>query len=274
VGAGTLAGLVVGLLVGGTTGLPGRAEDEPPSRSPVTAGVVTEVLEGSVESWDFELPVFNAGGTSVDVSLVSLEGANFALTSGEEEDLAPGTWGTVPFSVAANCDVIGPGPMTSVRLRVQGRDGSSEVTPPLPGRGLALRDYHRAVCASADPVPSSKLVGVWIVEKVYGPDTWLVGTRQLRFERDGSFVADRETGLSSADVPARGRYRLEGELLTVGVLRNDGCMAPSTATWRVTVRNDQMSMVWVHGVCPGGETGDAWVLRRVLRAGGSPGSPG
>ena len=80
--------------------------------------------------------------------------------------------------------------MTSVRLRVQAADGSSVVAPPLPGRGSAVRGYHRAVCASADPVPESELVGVWIVEKVYGPDTWLVGTRQLRFDRDGSFVAD------------------------------------------------------------------------------------
>ena len=84
--------------------------------------------------------------------------------------------------------------MTSVRLRVQARDGSSVAAPPLPGRGSALRDYHRAVCASADPVPASELVGVWIVEKVYGPDAWLVGTRLMRFDRDGSFVADREGG--------------------------------------------------------------------------------
>jgi hypothetical protein len=105
------------------------------------------------------------------------------------------------------------------------------------------------------------------VEKVYGPDTWLVGTRQIRFDRDGSFVTNREDGLSSDDVGARGRYRLEGELMTVGVFRNDGCAAPSTATWRVTVRNDKMSMVWIHGVCPGGDRGDAWVLRRVLQRG-------
>ncbi len=135
-----------------------------------------------------------------------------------------------------------------------------------------MKGYHRAVCASADPIPSSELVGVWTVEKVYGPDTWLVGTRQIRFERDGTFVTDRRGGLSSDRVGARGRYRLEGELLTVGVFRNDGCQAPSTATWRVTVRNDQMSMVWIHGVCPGGEPGDAWVLRRTLQGAGTPGN--
>ena len=231
----------------------------------MAAGAVSEALKSSAEGWEFELPVFNAGATPVDVTLVSFEGANFALTSGEEEDLAAGTWGTVPFSVAANCDVLGPGPMASVRLRVQARNGSSVAAPPLPGSGSAVRGYHRAVCASADPVPGSKLVGVWIVEKVYGPNTWLVGTQQIRFDRDGSFAADPGGGPSSDDVGARGRYRLEGELLTVSVSRNDGCAAPSTATWRVTVRNDQMSMVWIHGVCPGGKPGDAWVLRRVLQ---------
>jgi hypothetical protein len=256
-------GVVVGALVGVSTDLTGRAEGKSSPRSPVAAGVVTEALVGSPEGWDFELPVFNASSAPVDVELVSLEGANFALTSGVEPNLAPGTWGAVPFSVVANCDVVGAGPMTSVRLRVQAQDGSTVAASPLPGSGSAVRAYHRAVCASADPVPTSELVGVWTVEKVYGPDTWLVGTRQIRFDRDGSFVTTRREGLSSDDVAARGRYRLEGELLTVGVFRNDGCAAPSTATWRVTVRNDQMSMVWIHGVCPGGDRGDAWILRRA-----------
>ena len=92
------------------------------------------------------------------------------------------------------------------------------------------------------------------MEKVYGADAWPVRTRQIRFLRDGSFVTNARGELSSDEVGARGRYRLEGELLTVGVFQNDGCAAPSTATWRVTVRNDQMSMVWIHGVCPGGRT--------------------
>jgi hypothetical protein len=267
VGAGILAGLVAGVLVGARTGLTNPADSTPSPAAPVAAGVVTESLGGSPGGWNFELPVFNASSAPVDVKLVSFKGANFALTSGVESNLAPGTWGTVPFSVVANCDVVGPGPMTSARLRVQVRGGSSVTAPPLPDSGSAVRGYHRAVCASADPVPTSELVGVWTVEKVYGPDTWLVGTRQIRFDRDGSFVTNRQDGLSSDNVGARGRYRLEGELLTVGVFRNDGCAAPSTATWRVTVRHDRMSMVWVHGVCPGGDRGDAWVLRRVLQRG-------
>ena len=264
-----LVGLAVGLLVGASTVSTSRAEGKPAPKAPVAAGVVTEAVDGSTGGWNFELPVFNATTGPVDVSLVSLEGAKFALTSGEQANLAPGTWGAVPFSVVANCDVASPGALTSARLRVRTQDGSTVAAPPLPGRGSAVRGYHRAVCASADPIPSSALVGVWTVEKVYGPDTWLVGTRQIRFERDGSFVVDRRGGLSSDGVGERGRYRLEGELLTVGVYRSDGCQAPSTATWRVTVRNDQMSMVWIHGVCPGGNPGDAWVLRRTLQDAGT-----
>lgn len=277
VGAGTLvglvAGLLVGILVGGTTGIPGSAEDQPPSRASVTVGVISETVEGSVEGWDFELPVFNATAAPVGIELVGLDGANFSLTSGEEENLAAGTWGSIPFSVTANCDAFGPGPLASVRLRVQARGGSSLASSPLPDRGSAVRGYHRAVCASADPVPASRLVGLWIVERVYGPNTWLTGTRTLRFSSDGFFVAVPEGERYSDGAGSRGRYRLEGELLTVGVFRNDGCAAPSTATWRVTVRKDEMSMVWVHGVCPSGEAGDAWVLRRVSDPGRVPGSP-
>ncbi len=231
----------------------------------MAAGPVSAALESSADGWDFELPVYNAAATSVDVTLQSFEGANFALSSAAAEHLPARAWGTIPFSVVANCDALGPGSMASVRLRVQARGGRFVAAPPLPGRGSAVRGYHRAVCASAAPVPASELAGVWVVEKVYGPNTWLVGTRQIRFDRDGSFVTDRGGGLSSGDAGARGRYRLDGELLTVGVWRNDGCAAPSTATWRVTVRNDRMSMVWVNGVCPSGQAGDAWVLRRTLQ---------
>ena len=273
VAAGTMAGLAAGLVVGAITGIPGRAEDKPLSRVPVTAGVVTEVLGSSADGWDFELPVFNASASPVDASLVTFGGANWTVTSDRAEDIAAWTWGKIPFSVAANCDVLAPGPMTSVRLRVQTREGASVADIALPGRGSALRDYHRAVCASAEPVTASKLVGVWIVEKVYGPDTWLVGTHLMRFDRDGSFAADREGGLYSDDVGVRGKYRLEGELLTIDVTGGHGCVAPVVATWRVTVRSDQMSMVWVRGVCPSGEPGDAWVVRRVLDPGRVPGSP-
>ena len=97
-----LVGLMVGLLVGASTVSTGRAEGKPAPKAPVAAGVLTEAVEGSPGGWDFELPVFNATTGPVDVSLVSMEGAKFGLTSGDETDLAPGTWGTVPFSVVAN----------------------------------------------------------------------------------------------------------------------------------------------------------------------------
>jgi len=272
VGTGTVVGLVLGILVNASTGIAGRAEDERSSQ--LTAGVVTEVPEPTGAGWDFQLPVFNATDETVDARLVSFEGANFSLTSGEEENLEAGTWGAIPFSVAANCDVPAPAPMASVRVRMQTEDGASVAAPPLPGEGQAVREYHRVVCASTDSVPARDLLGVWIVEKVYGPDTRLIGSHLMRFDRDGSFVADPEGGLYSDDVGVRGRYRLEGELLTIKVSGGYGCVAPSVATWRVVVRGDEMSMVWVRGFCPSGEPGDAWVLRRVLHADGVPRPPG
>ena len=273
-GVAALVGLVVGLLVGTGTGLPLQAADEPSSRSPFAVGLVSDNFAEAASEWDFELPVFNATDAPVDATLVAFDGATLGVTSGTAEDLAGGTWGRIQFSVAANCDALVPGPMQSVRLRVHTGDGTSVTAVPLPGRGLPLRDYHQAMCASADPVPARELVGVWLVEAVYGSDAWLDGrTLLMRFDRDGTFVTDSEGDLFADEVDVRGRYRLEGDLLTIDVTGAVvGCVAPSTATWRVTVRDDEMSMVWVRGVCPSGEPSDAWVLERVMPAGGLPGS--
>jgi len=274
VGAGALAGLVVGLLVGTGAGLPVQGEDELSSRSPLAVGTVSEVFVESRAGWDFKLPVFNATAVPVDARLVAFDDSTWTVTSGTAGDLPAGAWGEVPFSVAANCDLPAPGDMKSVRLRLQTPDGSSFAELPLPGRGMALRDYHEAVCASADPVPARELVGVWIVERVYGSDSWLDTNLLARFDRDGSFFADDEAELYTDEVEVWGRYRLEGELLTVDVTDAVfGCVAPSTATWRVTVRDAQMWMVWVRGVCPGDEPGAAWALRRVTHAGGMPREP-
>jgi hypothetical protein len=271
-----LAGLVVGVMVGTRTDLPGQFEDEPSSRSPVVVGLVSDIFAESASEWEFELPVFNATAAPVDATLVGFDGAALGLSSDTAQNLAGGTWGTIQFSVAANCDALVPGPMNSVRLRVHTGAETSVTTLPLPGRGLVLRDYHQAMCASADPVAARDLVGVWVVETVYGSNAWLDGrTLLMRFDRDGTFVTDSEGDLFTEEVDVRGRYRLEGDLLTIDVTGSVvGCLAPSRATWRVTVRDARMSMVWVRGVCPSGEPGHAWVLERVIPASGMPGSPG
>jgi hypothetical protein len=268
-----LAGLVVGLLMAESSGLPGQVEDEPSSRTPLAVGTVSEILATSTAGWsdtmpvserDFVLPVFNATAAPVDARLVAFDDSIWTVTSDTAEDLAGGTWGTIPFSVAPNCDALAPGPMKSVRLRLQTRGGSSFADLPLPGRGLALRDYHQAVCATADPISARELVGVWIVDTVYGSDSWLDTNLLVRFDRDGSFFAEDEGELYTDEVEVWGRYRREGELLTIDVTGAvHDCEAPSTATWRATVRDEQMYLVWVRGVCPSGEPGDARVLRRV-----------
>ena len=156
VGAGALAGLVVGVLVGTRTDLPGQFEDEPSSRSPVVVGLVSDIFAESASEWEFELPVFNATAAPVDATLVGFDGAALGVTSDTAQNLAGGTWGTIQFSVAANCDALVPGPMSSVRLRVHTGAETSVTALPLPGRGLVLRDYHQAMCASARPGPGAR----------------------------------------------------------------------------------------------------------------------
>jgi hypothetical protein len=195
------------------------------------------------------------------------EGAAWAVTTDRSDTIAAGSWGAVPFTIGANCDVRAPKKSSSVRLRIGTRGDRSLTDLPLPGGAKTLRDYHVVMCATEDDlVGPGDLVGVWMLEKVYGPDRNLVGVAMLRLGQDGSFAIDPQGGVLSGDVLARGTYRLEGEELTLDVEGGGyGCDAPEQVTWRVRISEDVMSMVWVRGVCPDGEQGDAWVMRRVLR---------
>ena len=84
-----------------------------------------------------------------------------------------------------------------------------------------------------------------MVDTVYGSDAWLDGGALLmRFDRDGTFVTDSEGDLFAEEVDVKGRYRLEGSLLTIDVTGSVvGCVAPSRATWRVTVNDTPIWMV-------------------------------
>jgi hypothetical protein len=112
-----------------------------------------------------------------------------------------------------------------------------------------------------------ELVGVWVLSEVFGEDTSLVGVHLVRFERDGHFSADPEGGLFSADVGVRGRYRLEGELLTLSVTGGYGCHAGTSVRWRAQegAEPGSLALIRLSGTCPTGERGDAWVMRRILR---------
>ena len=250
--------------------IPGPRRGQAPLRgSPVAAGVVSELLGG----------VRGRNGTSscrcstprtapVDASLVSFEGANFTLTSGEEvRPRRPGPGARLPFSVAANCDVtgarpddVGPAPGSrppdgsSVADTSASRQGLGAAGLPPCGvrqRGTGPREQARRRLDRGEGLRTGHLAG---------RDPTRCGSTAT-----GRSPPTAKVGSTPSDVGVRGRYRLEGELLTVDVTaRSTGVRPHPTATWRVTVRNDQMSMVWVRGVCPSWGTG-----RRVGRHGAS-----
>ena len=266
--AGLVLGLLVGAFVGGRTELVGGGEgpDDTSSGTPVTAGAIHEFHEENGEGWDFELPVFNSTDASIDVSLVGAENLSSPLRSDTAENISPGTWGRVRFSMIPNCDAREPVRIMSVRLRVRTSGDQSSLTLPLPGDGdRGLGDYHRTMCASGEGVDPSEIAGGWALETVYGADPSAVGQLLLWFGRDGSFIADHEQDLFSADVGVRGRYRLDGELLTINVQGGYGCRRGTQAVWRVNIdTNDVMSMVWLRGECRDWEEGVAWRVRRIL----------
>ena len=266
-------GLLVGALVGGRTDIVHRAvaSADLSSGPPVALGPIRVLLEGPVAGADFELPVYNSTNRHVDVTLLALEGASSSLRSQTRRDIAPGVWTVLPFSVSPNCDRRGRRPVSSVRLRLRTAGDRSETSLPLPEQGRVLLDYQSAICAVGPTIEPSQLVGVWILQDVYGPDTYLAGAYLMRFSRDGSFAADPEGGLYSGAVAVRGRYRLRNELLTIEMKGGYTCEDSTHVTWRLALDDNDsqlMSMVWINGNCPDGALGDVWVARRVLRPAG------
>jgi hypothetical protein len=271
-GIGLVLGLIVGVLIGERSGVLGWVSaTDSPSVEAVAAGPVRQVLEGPVAGADFELPVFNSGRTELDATLLDLEGLTSPLRSSTTRHIAPGEWAAVPFSVTPDCDRQGSRPVPTARLRLRSPDQRSDTSVPLPDQGKVLLDYVKAICASGPTIRPSQLLGVWVVEDVYGSDTYLAGVEVLRFNRDGSFSADATGGLNSTRVAMSGHYQLPNELLTIDVDGGYGCASGTHGTWLVTLDHDDnqlMSMVWLRGSCPDGAPGDVWVARRVLHPAG------
>jgi hypothetical protein len=234
----------------------------------VSLGPVRAALEGPVGGADLELPVYNATKSDVDATLIALEGATSVLQSGDTRVLTPGQWTVLPFKVSPNCDTRGRRLVRSARLRLRTSGDESERSLPLPEQGKVLLDYQDAICAAGPTILPRQLSGVWILQDVYGPDTYLAGQHLMRFGPDGSFSADPEGGLYSSAVAVWGRYRLRNELLTIEMKGGYACEDGMHVTWRLALNeNDSqlMSMVWMNGDCPPGAAGDVWVARRVLR---------
>lgn len=266
-------GLVLGLVVARgpdflSSDAAHKGDDAPTS---VTLGTIVQAHDSAMTGWDFELPVHNASGRPVDAELRAFEGISSPFSSEPARQIAPGAWRVIKFSAPANCDDPVAGAVTTIRLRVRDATGPSDVTLPLPGEGRALAEYDRAVCGSGVPVTPGQLVGIWILERAYGPNMDLAGSLLLRFSRDGAFRADPEGELLTEDSAIRGRYRLRGQVLTISVRNSFGCGAPANQTWGLSRDAlDRLSMVWTTGSCPEGQEGNVWVLRRVLRDEGLP----
>ena len=95
----------------------------------------------------------------------------------------------------------------------------------------------------------------------------------MRFNRDGTFVADPEGGLFSGDQALWGPYRLHGRLVTIDIEGGYGCRRGSTATARAaTISDNTLSLAWLRGGCPDAH-GDVWILRRLLLDVGLPARP-
>ena len=139
------------------------------------------------------------------------------------EQVGPGSWGVIRFSISPNCEAPPPTSVSSVRLRVTGSGGRSEVTRPLPEAGQALVEHDQALCGMGSPVDPDGLAGVWIVERAYGPDMYLAGTYLMRFTRAGSYTADPDGRLFTGDPAIRGTYRVRGEVLEITTRNASGC---------------------------------------------------
>ena len=270
---GLTLGLVLGLVVARGPGFlsGGASRGAHPGLHSVTLGTIVQAHDSAMTGWDFELPVRNASDRPVDAALAAFEGVSSPFSSQPARQIAPGAWRVIKFSAPANCDDPLSDAIRSIKLHLRDDGGSADVTLPLPGEGRALADYDDAVCGSGVSVLPGQLVGIWILERAYGPNMDLAGSLLLRFSRDGAFSADPQGELLSPDSAIRGNYRLRGQVLRIDVQNSFGCGARAKQNWRLTRDAlERLSMVWTSGDCPEGQEGNVWVLRRVLRDQGLP----
>ncbi len=273
-----LVGLAAGALLGGRTDLLDRAgvtsgDDRPALR--VAAGAIDTFQDDTSDGADFVLPILNrTGSTTVDVAILGIPGLASGLTSVTVRDLRPGIWRGARFRAPANCDQPVPTSLDSVRLRITDDDRRTEVDVPLPDQARLLLEYQHAVCAPpSDDLTHHQLEGVWLVDQVFAGWPTPADAYLLRFDPDGTFVADPRGSLFSGRQGVWGRYRLDGELLTTDVTGGYGCDPGQRAVWRVGLQADgRLRMVWVRGSCPESTRG-VWLSRRVLRDVGLPSRP-
>ena len=265
--------LGLGFLAGGQSDILPRGDltDGSSSVPPVATGGISQ-FEGASSGAEFQLPVFNPGEEEVEVTLLDLGGWGAGHLESRPVSITPDTWRAVWFSAPADCEDPLPDPVLVVSIQADASTDKWEGEVPIPD-DHAVVEYHEVVCDVSDPVTPGQLAGVWLLETAYGPQSAFAGIHLMRFNRDGTFVADPEGGLFSGDQALWGPYRLRGARLTIDIEGGYGCGPGSTATARAAIRSDNtLSLAWLHGGCPEANH-DVWILRRVLLDVGLPALP-
>jgi hypothetical protein len=274
--AGFLAGDRADLFYDGPQMTDASAEPSTP-RPPVAVGMISKSYEATDSStgFDFELPVLNSSMEDIWVRGVAVVGLAAPVTTDYGPKVSPGAWEVLEFEAPADCSRPLPIEVFEVGLRVETPSGIDDVEVRLPyGGAAALLEYQRAVCTRAAPLDRGDLTGVWALQTVYGPETYMEGELLMRFNRDGSYAVDWEDGLFSRDVDVWGTYRIMGRLLTLMPRGGAVCGFGDNSMWRPAVDAEEglLTMVWLGGGCPDGE-GSVWIARRVLLASGLPEKP-
>lgn len=264
--------LVLGFLAGGQSDiLRGEMTDESSSVPPVATGGIAK-FEAASHGAEFELPVFNPGEDELDVTILDLGGWGAGHLDSRPVSIAPDTWRDVWFSAPPDCENPLPDPVSVVHVQADTSTDRWDGDVPIPD-DHAVVEYHEIFCDVSDPVTLGELAGVWLLETAYGPQSDFAGIHLMRFNRDGTFVADPEGGLFSGDQALWGPYRLHGARLTIDIEGGYGCGPGSTATARAAIRSDNtLSLAWLRGGCPDAND-DVWILRRILLDVGIPTRP-
>jgi hypothetical protein len=230
-----LAALAVGFLVGSQTGQPPATPDEAAQTAlPVAAGAVATAA-GRGDGAGFEVPVFNPSDVEVTATVIGLPGWSPPLGGSAPTVVPPHGWAVVPFSAPGDCSTY-PATVSSVRLRLDSVAGVDQRDVPLPEPAQVLRVHHDAVCLPNLPPDPRQLAAVWVVDQVPAgfPSTEIL----MRFDADGAFTLDAAGLLLTAKPWVRGRYRLDGENLTLVVDGGTACRPGDRFRWTVALLPD------------------------------------
>jgi hypothetical protein len=263
--------LVLGYLAGGGAASP--SEPSSPAAAAPSPTVVAGVLDQAAAAEhgaEFALPLRNAGTQDVRVTLLSVGSLRLAAERAPTVELSPGETQSVWFKVPDDCSLSsrrGSLDSAGITTEIAGSRRTLEIRIP---DVTALAEYRTAVCAAQDDIDVRELLGVWLVERSFGGWDYGEGAHLVRFRADGTFVADPDGRLFTADVAVAGRYWLRDGLLRTETDSGAACAPGTHATWRVHRRGPvELALVFADGACPRAPAG-VWLIRRVLVERGLP----